>query len=174
MRLSNKFTAGLLAGAFTATTAIAGPVITWVPPYSVGTCKTKLQANWGGFGMKDGLTYLALQWWVCDGPNIKPWGGVPNFDTNVKWFVDWGKANGVKVTLCVVNHVGDWNCPEARRSFIDNRPAFVKSLVAEANRRGGLDNITCIIVSVDTVSEPAASEARQPRNSGETSAPAGV
>ena len=51
---------------------------------------------------------------------------------------------------------------------------WVDRLVAEANRRGGLDNITCIIVSVDTVSEPAASEARQPRNSGETSAPAGV
>ncbi len=51
---------------------------------------------------------------------------------------------------------------------------WVDRLVAEANRRGGLDNITCIIVSVDTVSEPASSEPRSPRNSGETPAPAGV
>ena len=51
---------------------------------------------------------------------------------------------------------------------------WVDRLVAEANRRGGLDNITCIIVSVDTVSVPAGSEPRSPRNSGETPAPAGV
>jgi PPM family protein phosphatase len=49
---------------------------------------------------------------------------------------------------------------------------WVDKMVAEANRRGGLDNITCIIVTVDTVGESA--DVRSPRNSGETPAPAGV
>jgi protein phosphatase len=51
---------------------------------------------------------------------------------------------------------------------------WVDKLVAEANRRGGLDNITCIIVSVDTISDPADTQPRQPRNSGETPAPAAI
>jgi protein phosphatase len=33
---------------------------------------------------------------------------------------------------------------------------WVDRMVAEANRRGGLDNITCIVVQIDTVGEPAA------------------
>lgn len=49
---------------------------------------------------------------------------------------------------------------------------WVDKMVAEANRRGGLDNITCIIVTVDTVGQAA--DVRAPRNSGETPAPAGV
>ena len=131
---------GLLS-ALLASSAIAGPVISWVPPYSVNACKNMVKRDFGGgIGMKDGLTFLALQWWVCDGPNIKPWGGVGDFDNQVKYFRDWGKANGVKITLCVVNHVGDWNWGEARRSFVDNRPAFVKSLVGEVERLG-LDGV---------------------------------
>ncbi len=120
----------------------AGPVISWVPPYSVDACKNMVQRDFGGVGMKDGLTYLALQWWVTDGPDIKQWGDVagPGFDDQVRFFRDWGKSNGVKITLCVVNHVGDWNWGEARRSFVDNRPAFVQSLVSEAARLG-LDGV---------------------------------
>ncbi len=45
---------------------------------------------------------------------------------------------------------------------------WVDKLVAEANRRGGLDNITCIIVAVDAVGETADGPVR--RNSGETQA----
>jgi hypothetical protein len=131
------------AAALLPTRVHAGPVITWVPPYSVDECKAMVKRDFGGVGMKDGLTFLALQWWVTDGPNIKAWGkpAGDGFDNDVKYFRDWGKANGVKVTLCVVNHVGnDWNWAEARRSFIDNRAAFVKSLVAEVDRLG-LDGV---------------------------------
>jgi hypothetical protein len=133
----------MVTASFFTASAIAGPVISWVPPYSVGECKTMVKKDFGGgIGMKDGLTFLALQWWVTDGPNIKAWGkpAGTGFDEDVKYFRDWGKANGVKITLCVVNHVGDWNWGEARRSFIDNRPAFVKSLLAEVERLG-LDGV---------------------------------
>jgi GH18 family chitinase len=73
---------------------------------------------------------------------VNQWGAVAGsgFDGNVAWFRDWGKANGVKVTLCVVNHVGGWNWAEAKRSFADNRAAFANSLVAEADRLG-LDGV---------------------------------
>ena len=141
--MGNRMRIRAAAAALAAVTAYAGPVISWVPPYSVAECKAKVTRDFGGgIGMKDGLTYLALQWWVVDGGNIKQWGNVagPNFDNDVRYFRDWGKANGVKITLCVVNHVGDWNWPEARRSFIDNRPAFVKSLTAEVERLG-LDGV---------------------------------
>jgi serine/threonine protein phosphatase PrpC len=36
----------------------------------------------------------------------------------------------------------------------------VDRLVGEANRRGGLDNITVVIVRVDTVEEPAGDAAQ--------------
>jgi hypothetical protein len=142
MLLSRKSAAASLAAAALAASAVAGPNITWVPPYSISQCKTMINRDFGGYGMKDGLTFLALQLWVCDGGSVKPWNTSPGatFDNNVKFFRDWGKAHGVRVTLCVVNHVGGWNWAEARRSFIDNRPAFVKSIVAEIERLG-LDGV---------------------------------
>lgn len=114
----------------------AGPVITWVAPYKIGPSKTMLNRDFGGVGMKDGLTYLALQFWVTDGPRVVQDGNAVagGFDANVKWFKDWGKANGVKVTLCVTDFVGGWNWAEARRSIIDNRAAFVSALSAEVDR----------------------------------------
>jgi hypothetical protein len=142
MLLSRKIAAASLAALALATAASAGPNITWVPPYSIPQCKAMVNRDFGGIGMKDGLTFLALQLWVCDGPNVKPWNtsAGTTFDNNVKFFRDWGKANGVKVTLCVVNHVGGWNWAEARRSFIDNRVAFVRSIVNEIERLG-LDGV---------------------------------
>jgi hypothetical protein len=123
-------------------TASAAPVITWVAPYRIPASKAMLQRDFGGVGMKDGLTWLALQFWITAGPDIVRDGNIPaaEFDTQVKWFRDWGHANGVKVTLCVTNYVGSWNWPEARRSFLDNRSAFVKALVAETDRLG-LDGV---------------------------------
>jgi serine/threonine protein phosphatase PrpC len=54
----------------------------------------------------------------------------------------------------------------------------VDSLIGEANRHGGLDNITAIIVRIDSVDAPAVDpndttqqSTRRPRTSGETTAP---
>ena len=73
---------------FLAWTAFAGPVISWVAPYRVDQTKAMLQRDFGGAGMKDGLTWLALQFWIDDGPGLKQDGSVagPNFDATVKWF----------------------------------------------------------------------------------------
>ncbi|MDB5049645.1 MAG: hypothetical protein JWO30_2716 [Fibrobacteres bacterium] len=142
MQIPKPFTAFLSAVFLAASLASAGQVISWVAPYKVDQSKAMLQKDFGGVGMKDGLTWLALQFWVTNGPNVVQDGNVAGagFDDKVKWFRDWGHANGIKVTLCVTDFVGDWNWPEARRSFLDNRAAFVKSLVAEADRLG-LDGV---------------------------------
>lgn len=116
--------------------ARARQVITWVAPYKVAASSEMLDKDFGGVGMKDGLTYLALQFWVTDGPGLKQDANVagPDFDNTVKWFHDWARAHGVKVTLCVTDYVGGWNWAEAQRSFKQNRAAFVSALVAEADR----------------------------------------
>jgi hypothetical protein len=45
-------------------------VISWVPPYRVAEAKQQLAASFGGATMADGLSFLALQFWVTDGPSI--------------------------------------------------------------------------------------------------------
>lgn len=136
MGIPIRFHPGFLALGLLASLASAGPVISWVAPYRVEESKAMLQKDFGGVGMKDGLTWLALQFWITNGPDLVQDGNVagPGFDDKVQWFRDWGHAHGVKVTLCVTDYVGDWNWPEARRSFLSNRSAFVKSLEAEVDR----------------------------------------
>jgi hypothetical protein len=116
--------------------AYPGQVIAWVPPYSVAACQTMLQRDFGGVGMKDGISYLALQFWITNGAGLNKDGNISsaNFDPAVIWFRDWGHKYGINVELCVDNYVGGWNWPEAVRSFGTNRSAFVKSLVTEVNR----------------------------------------
>jgi hypothetical protein len=113
-----------------------GQVIAWVAPYSVAASQTMLQRDFGGVGMKDGISYLALQFWITSGAGLSKDGNISsaNFDPDVIWFRDWGHKYGINVELCVDNYVGGWSWPEAVRSFGTNRSAFVKSLVAEVNR----------------------------------------
>jgi Glycosyl hydrolases family 18 len=115
-----------------------GQVIAWVAPYSVAASQTMLQKDFGGVGMKDGLSYLALQFWITNGPGLSKDGNISstNFDSDVTWFRDWGHKYGIIVELCVDNYVGGWSWPAAVSSFGTNRSAFVKSLVAEVNRLG--------------------------------------
>src|SRR4051794_8286225 len=67
----NPFFANLFAlsmSALAVSPASAGQVISWVAPYGVDQSKAMLQKDFGGVGMKDGLTWLALQFWVTNGP----------------------------------------------------------------------------------------------------------
>ena len=107
-------------------------VITWVPPYHIPDAKQQLNANFGGSTMADGLSFLALQFWLTDGPNARL---QQASEADVTWFHDWARQHGVKIFLCVHNNTGDWNWPEAQRSFRDNRDAFVQSLVSQVMSR---------------------------------------
>ena len=110
-------------------------VITWVPPYFVSESKTMLQKDFGGVGMKDGITHLALQFWVPNGPQVSKatrYGELS--DSDIEWFRDWGHENQIKVLLCVYNGENGWDWALAKESFVDNRAAFVNSLVSEMER----------------------------------------
>src|SRR5688572_16013922 len=69
-------------------------VMTWVPPYRVDEAQIALQSDFGGLAMKDGISYLGLQFWIVDGPSTR----LDNVtEADILWFRDWGKTQGVKV-----------------------------------------------------------------------------
>jgi hypothetical protein len=106
--------------------------ITWVPSYSVSQCKTCLQKDFGGVGMKDGLTLLALQFYAPTSAGTGVTKGVS--DADVTWFRDWAHTNKIKVLLCVYNAVNGWNWNLAKNAFANNKTAFINALVAEVTR----------------------------------------
>jgi len=129
--MTNLFKTGLLFVVLSSF-ATAGNVISWVAPYFISQTKSNLNQDFGGVGMKDGLSHLALQFWVPYGPqarlatkhgNITP--------TDIKFFTDWGDQHGVKTLLCVYNGENGWDWNLAINSFVGNRSAFVQSLVSQ-------------------------------------------
>ncbi|MBP5188390.1 MAG: hypothetical protein J6Z50_04590, partial [Fibrobacterales bacterium] len=57
----------LLFAALFASTAMAGDVTFWVPPYGIKACKKTVDStSFGSLKMKDAITALALQFWVPD------------------------------------------------------------------------------------------------------------
>jgi hypothetical protein len=107
-------------------------VITWVPPYHVAEAKQQLAASFDGVGMADGLSFLALQFWITDGASTRL---DQVTEADVAWFHDWARQHGVKILLCVDNNTGEWNWPEAVRAFKDNRDAFAQHLVSQVTTR---------------------------------------
>jgi hypothetical protein len=108
-------------------------VISWVPPYRKDEAQLALQADFGGLAAKDGLSYLALQFWITDGPATRLDNST---ESDIVWFRDWGHQRGVRVLLCLHNNVdaGGWNWPEAVRSYRDNKDAMVTHLLAQITR----------------------------------------
>jgi hypothetical protein len=116
--------------------------MTWVPPYSIDKCRTRLHQDIAGLGPKDALTHLALQFWI---PTRE--GGVektPKYgaisDATVIEFRDWAHQHGIRAMLCVYNHVDSWDWTLAQAGFADHREQFASALVAEMERLG-LDGI---------------------------------
>jgi hypothetical protein len=107
-------------------------VTTWVPPYHVADAKTQLSADFGGTSMADGLSFLALQFWITDGASTRL---DKVTEDDIKWFHDWARQHGVKILLCVDNNTGDWNWGEAMRSVRDNKDAFAAHLMSEVMTR---------------------------------------
>ena len=107
-------------------------VITWVPPYHLVESKQQLAANFSGAGMADGLSFLALQFWITDGAGTRL---DQVTEADITWFHDWARQHGVKILLCVDNNTGEWNWPEAIRAIKDNREAFAQHLVSQVGTR---------------------------------------
>lgn len=115
-------------------------VMTWVAPYAVDKSKARLNESFGGVGMKDGLTDLALQFWEpsTDGKTVqRAQRGGDTSDAAVAELRDWGRAHGVRVLLCVYNYnktTETWDWPWARAAFADHPQEFASSLIAEMER----------------------------------------
>ena len=137
----------LLFAALFASTAFAGDVTFWVPPYGINNCKKTVDSlEFGDLKMKDAITALALQFWVPDTDRVvfQPlYAGSSsnrvNAD-NVAWFVNWGKTNNVPVLLCIYNGMSVktadgrdtaiWNWEAVHESMrAENRTRFIKSVV---------------------------------------------
>ena len=68
---SDRRTAGVIASNASALGCRKAQVITWVPSYHINESQQQLNANFGGVGMADGLSYLGLQFWLTDGPTAR-------------------------------------------------------------------------------------------------------
>lgn len=113
------------------------PVMTWVPPYAVGRCQTRLNESFDGTGMKDALTHLGLQFWQPTKDGAVRYAGRTNEvnDAVVAQLRDWGRTNGVRVLLCIYNAVGGkWDWPLARAGFAENPDKFIEALMTEVER----------------------------------------
>ena len=123
-----------LLGALSVLSARALEIIGWVPPYAIGTCQTAVNADFGAYDARNGLTRVGLQFWVPRTDGTIKYATHESYvptDNDVKWWVDWGKANGIKVLLTIYNNTGKWDWNLARSAFAANRATFVKALVAE-------------------------------------------
>jgi len=111
-------------------------VMTWVPPYVVSKSKARLTESFDGVGMKDALTHLGLQFWVPtkDGGIARAGRKGEINDAAIAEFRDWGRANGVRVLLCIYNGARSWDWPLARAGFAEHSEEFIDALVAEVKR----------------------------------------
>ncbi len=93
--------------------------MTWIPAYGTSTCKALMNDATKSQWIKKGVTHIGLQFWV---PGDK--GSVvfvtdyqftykaATIGQDVKDFVAWGKANNIKVMMCLYNvrtDNFDWN-----------------------------------------------------------------
>ncbi len=116
-------------------------VMTWVPPYAVAKSRARLEESFGGVGIKDALTHLALQFFepTRDGGVRRVSDGDGVDDATIAALRDWGHAHGVRVLLCVFNGNTSWDWPLARAAFGQPKK-FAASLAAEVERLG-LDGV---------------------------------
>jgi hypothetical protein len=128
-------------------------VITWVPPYNLLVTRQRLRATYGDVGPRNGLTHLALQFWVpaADGGLARASSAGAISDETVREYVAWAHANGLKVLLCVYNGDGaDWDWDLAKNAFITNRGTFISELIAEM-QAFDLDGIDVDLEGPDTL-----------------------
>jgi hypothetical protein len=112
-------------------------VMTWVPPYAVDACKERLDQSFDGFGMKDGLTHLGLQFWhpTMEGGLKLVEGFKPIDESTISNFQKWGDAHGVRTMLCIYNGTSEgWDWELAKTAFDIHRERLVEALVSETVR----------------------------------------
>ncbi|MGM0460974.1 MAG: glycoside hydrolase family 18 protein [Fibrobacterota bacterium] len=112
-------------------------VISWVPPYGIDDSWSSFESEWSGYGPPNGLTWLALQFWVPDGSGgltyTSRYEGVG--DSPVIQFRDKAREHGVKTMLCVYNGEWGWDWDLVAQSVSNtNRQDFINALITEMER----------------------------------------
>ena len=113
-------------------------VMAWVAPYAIDISNQRLNESYEGFGMKDSLTHLGLQFWnpTKDGKLQL----VTKFnkinDELIAEYKKWAKTNNVKLMLCIYNGATEkgWDWDLARSAFDTNCNILIDSLVNETLR----------------------------------------
>lgn len=118
-------------------------IITWVPPYGIAAAKAQLVKTYSGYGPRNGITHLALQFFrpTKSGTvgRVTRYGEISPAD--IKWFIAWGHKYGIKVLLCIYNGENDWDWPLAKAAFTTGKTAFINNLIEKMNAFGfdGID-----------------------------------
>lgn len=116
-------------------------VMTWIPTYGTDECKALMNNSTTSEWLKNGLTHIGLQFWV-PGDN-----GSVVFVTDYQYtykastisqdvtdFTTWGKANNVKVMLCVYNvRDADFDWTYAQKAFKDYPAETVTNIMSIVN-----------------------------------------
>ena len=132
------------------TQLISAPVMSWIPPYATAEGKANFE-TWG----INGLTYIAMQFWVPDGGSVAKSKYEANGEFNdayIREIRDTAHAHNIKALLCVYNGDDGWDWNLAKNSFINNKTAFINSLIDEMNRLG-LDGIEIDLEGPNVTSE---------------------
>jgi len=116
-------------------------VMTWIPAYGTSKCKALMNDATTSDWLKNGLTHIGLQFW-SPGDN-----GAVVFVTDYNYtykastisqdvtdFVTWGKANNVKVMLCMYNaREADFDWSYVQTIINDYPDETVTSIMAIVN-----------------------------------------
>jgi len=114
----------------------AAPVISWIPPYGTEAAVDNLTADFDGYGPKDGISHLALQFWEPSGNGGVRYVSKDSYaleymnDKEVGKIQDWADQYGIKTMLCLYNGVYDWDWPLAVSAFKTNQSKTVDALLA--------------------------------------------
>ena len=114
----------------------AREVMSWVPPYDISRCYSRLTEDMGTYSAHDVMTHLGLQFWrplssgeivyeeECD-------------DEAVNKFREKCTEYGIKLLLCIYNNNQQnpgWDWPLARTVIRDKKTAFINALYNECKR----------------------------------------
>ncbi len=110
--------------------------MSWVPPYRLEQSRKALMHQAGSVAAGQWLTRIGLQFWLPtrEGKIRFAQRGEPVGPEEVAWFVDWGRARGVKVLLTLFNFETKWDWNLSRSAFRDHGKVLVRSLVAEVEK----------------------------------------
>ena len=117
--------------------SLGATVISWIPPYNTKDAVSNLSIDYDGYGPKDGISHIALQFWEPDGDGGIRYVSKDGYsleymnDSEVGKIRDWGNQYGIKTMLCLYNGVYGWDWGLAVSAFNTYQSKTVTALLAK-------------------------------------------